>query len=146
MVKNDVAKNKVPALSDLFEWNTDGVHIRSARCNSCGTYFFPEYHEQHRPGCSRENVENVLLNKIGKLASYTIQYYMPPLPFKTEVDITPYKIGMVEFSEGIQVAGILVECEEADLVIGKPFETTTFSLYQNEKGSEMVTWAFKPCK
>ncbi len=42
----------VMALPDLFIEAEDGAHILSARCNSCGTYFFPRYHEQHRPGCS----------------------------------------------------------------------------------------------
>lgn len=64
---------KVPASSDLFTWAEDGVHLLSARCHSCGTYFFPMYHEQHRPGCSREEIEEVLLHNKEKLASYTIQ-------------------------------------------------------------------------
>jgi uncharacterized protein len=136
----------IPALPDLFTTVEDGVHIMSARCASCGTYFFPRYHEQHRPGCSREGVENVLLNREGKLASYTIQYYLPPLPFKTAHDITPYAIGLVEFPEGIQITGIVVDCAPEKLMIGLPVETTTLTLYQNEGGEDVVTWAFQPRK
>ena len=143
MDKKDSEKGKVPALPDLFEWSEDGVRIRSAKCNNCGTYFFPEYSEQHRPGCSREGVENVLLSKAGELASYTIMYYMPPPPFKTQEDITPYTIGMVEFPEGIQVCGIVVGCEPDELKVGAKVETTTFTLYQDEEGQDVVTWAFQ---
>jgi uncharacterized OB-fold protein len=49
------------------------------------------------PGCSREGVEDVLLPNKGKLASYTVQYYPCPPPFKTEKNIAPYGIGLVEF-------------------------------------------------
>jgi len=143
MDKKDSEKGKIPALEDLFTWSEDGVRLRSARCTSCGTYFFPEYHAQHRPGCSREGVENVLLSNVGKLASYTIQYYMCPPPFKTQEDITPYPIGLVEFPEGIQVAGIVVESELDTLKIGAAVETTTFTLYQDDEGQDIVTWAFR---
>ncbi len=136
-------KGKVPALPDLFDWEGDSVRIRSAKCNVCGTYFFPEYHAQHRPGCSRENVEKILLNNKGKLASYTIQHYMCPPPFKATGDITPYGLGLVEFPEGIQIAGIIVESDLDALKIGLDVETTTYTLYQDDDGNDVVTWAFR---
>jgi len=137
---------KVPALPDLFTWSEDGVHLMSARCGSCGAFFFPMYHEQHKPGCSRQGIEKVLLSKEGKLASYTIQYYMPPPPFKTDREITPYIVGLVEFPEGIQIAGIVVECKSDQLKIGMVMKTTTFKLYHDQGGEEIVTWAFQPAK
>ena len=143
MGKIDSESGKVPALPDLFTWTEDGVRIRSAKCNTCGTYFFPEYSEQHRPGCSREGVEKVLLSKAGKLASYTVMHYLPPLPFKIDRDITPYPIGLVEFPEGIQITGLMVGCEPDELKVGKEVETTTFTLYKDEEGQDVVTWAFR---
>ncbi|MCX5824415.1 MAG: OB-fold domain-containing protein [Deltaproteobacteria bacterium] len=134
----------IPALPDLFVWNEDQVQLMSAHCQSCDTYFFPAFHEQHRPGCSRQGVQKVLLNKNGILKSYTIQHYMPPLPFKTEGNITPYIIGLVEFPEGIQIAGIVKECPFHALKIGLSMEVVTFTLYRNEQGQEVVTWAFQP--
>ena len=71
---------------------------------------------------------------------------MPPQPFRTDREITPYVIGLVEFVEGIQVAGIVVDCALGDLKIGIPMETTTFTLYRDEEGRDVVTWAFKPRK
>jgi uncharacterized OB-fold protein len=146
MEENRTEGKKVPALPDLFTWSEDGVHLLSARCGSCGTFFFPRYHEQHRPGCSRQGIEKVLLSKGGKLSSYTIQYYMPPPPFKTDRDITPYVIGLVEFSEGIQIVGIVVGCTFNQLKTGMAMETTTFTLYRDEGGQDIVTWAFQPVK
>jgi uncharacterized OB-fold protein len=139
-------KGKMPELPDLFDWTQDGVRLQSAKCNSCGTYFFPASHHQHRPGCSREGVENVFLSKRGKLATYTVQYYMCPPPFKTTGDITPYGIGMVEFPEGISVTGIITETDLNTLKIGLNMETTTYTLYKDEAGNDVVTWAFKVVK
>lgn len=139
-------KVKKPALPDLFEILEDGAQIKSAKCNSCGTYFFPASHHQHRPGCSRQGVEDVLLNKKGKLASYTIQYYMCPPPFKTMGDITPYGIGLVNFPEGIAVAGLITDSDLNALKIGLDMETTTYTLYKDEEGNDIVTWAFRVIK
>jgi uncharacterized OB-fold protein len=139
-------KGKVPELPDLFDWTKDGVRLQSAKCNTCGTYFFPASHHQHRPGCSREGVENVFLSRRGKLATYTVQYYMCPPPFKTAGDITPYGIGMVEFPEGISVTGIITESDLNALKIGLDMETTTYTLYKDEKGNDVVTWAFRVVK
>ena len=139
-------KGKVPELQDLFDWTKDGVRLQSAKCNTCGTYFFPASHHQHRPGCSRQGVENVFLSRRGKLATYTVQYYMCPPPFKTTGDITPYGIGMVEFPEGISVTGIITETDLNTLKIGLNMETTTYTLYKDEAGNDVVTWAFKVVK
>jgi uncharacterized OB-fold protein len=136
-------KARIPAFPNLFDSEEDGVRLRSAKCNSCGTYFFPASHAQHRPGCSRENVEDVLLSKRGKLATYTIQHYMCPPPFKTSGDITPYGLGLVEFPEGISVAGIIVDSDLEALRIGLDVETTDFVLYQDDEGNDVVTWAFR---
>jgi uncharacterized OB-fold protein len=139
-------KGKIPELPDLFDWTKDGVRLQSAKCNSCGTYFFPASHLQHRPGCSRQGVENVFLSRRGKLATYTVQYYMCPPPFKTAGDITPYGIGMVEFPEGISVTGIITETDLNALKIGLDMETTTYALYKDAEGNDVVTWAFRVVK
>lgn len=139
--------NMVARIPNLVDWSTGEVRLMSAKCNSCGTYFFPKQHYQHRPGCSREGIEEVLLSNKGKLASYVIQHYMPPPPFKTEKNITPYGIGLVEFvDEKIQVAGIITETDLKSLEIGMEMETTLLRLFSNEEKQDVVTWAFKSVK
>ena len=139
--------NCVARIPNLVDWSTGEVRLMSARCNSCGTYFFPREHYQHRPGCSREGVEEVLLPSRGKLASFTIQYYPCPLPFKTEEKITPYGIGLVEFEqEKIQVAGIITETDLKSLQLGMAMETTTLTMFTNEEKQKVVTWAFRAVK
>lgn len=139
--------NKVARIPNLVDWSTGEVRLMSAKCNSCGTYFFPKEHYQHRPGCSREGVEDTLLPGRGKLASYTVQHYPCPPPFKTEQKITPYGIGLVEFEkENIQVTGIITETDLKSLELGMEMETTTLTMYINEEKQQVVTWAFRAVK
>jgi len=140
------AEGKVPALPDLFAWAEDGLRLQSAKCSSCDTYFFPAAHAQHRPGCSREGVKNTLLSNRGTLATYTIQHFMCPPPFKTLGDITPYGLAMVEFPEGISVAGLIVESDLETLQIGLEMETVSFAVGHDEEGNDEVTWAFRVVK
>ena len=144
MSADDTIRHTAPALPNLFTWTEEGPRLMSAVCISCHTYFFPAYHEQHRPGCSRSGIKNVLLNRVGTLVSYTIQHYMPPPPFRTQEDITPYVVGLIEFPEGIQISGIVVDCSPDAFKIGMSMETTTFTLYREDGGTDIVTWAFKP--
>ena len=136
-------QGKVADLPDLIAWAEDGLRLQSAQCKSCGTYFFPASHHQHRPGCSREGVENVLLGKRGKLATYSVQHYMCPPPFNTADDITPYGVAMVEFPEGISVAGLIMETDLNTLEIGLEMETIEYALRKDEEGADVCTWAFK---
>jgi uncharacterized OB-fold protein len=87
-----------------------------------------------------------LLGEKGILASYTVQHFNPPYPFKVEKDITPYIIAQVEFPEGIQIAGIMVECASHELKVGMAVETTVLKMYQNDEKHDVVTWAFRPAK
>lgn len=135
--------NRIPAFPDLFVWNEENAELICGQCPSCDTYFFPAFHQQHRPGCSREGVHDVRMSN-GILKSYTIQHYMPPPPFKTEKSIAPYAIGLVEFPGGIQIAGIVKECPFENLKIGLKMSVVTYTLYKNEKDQEVLTWAFRP--
>ena len=139
--------NMVARIPNLVDFSGDEVRLMSAKCNSCGTYFFPKEHYQHKPGCSREGVEDVLLPNKGKLASYIIQHYMPPPPFKVEKPITPYGIGLVEFeNEKIQVAGIITNTDLKSLELGMEMETVTLRLFSNDEKQDVVTWAFRAVK
>ncbi len=139
--------NMVARIPGLVDWSTDEVRLIGAKCKSCGTCFFPKGHYQHAPGCAREGNEDILFPNKGKLASYVIQHYMPPPPFKTEKKIVPYAIGLVEFEdEKIQIAGILKGVDLNNIELGTEMETTTLKLFSNDEKQDVVTWAFQPVK
>jgi len=70
--------NKVARIPNLVDWSTGEVRLMSSKCNACGTYFFPKEHYQHRPGCSREGVEDVLLPN--KASWRAIPFNIIPVP------------------------------------------------------------------
>lgn len=143
MVKTEI-DSKVPALPDLFAFDGKGVNLIGSRCSSCRTYFFPGYHEQHRPGCEKKEIKRISFERTGVLKSYTVQHYQAPPPFKTARSIAPYIIGLVEFNSEIQVAGIVTGCKAEQLSTGMKMSTTLFELYKDEDGKSVVTWAFEP--
>ena len=139
--------NMVARIPGLMDWSTGEVRLMSAKCNSCNTYFFPKQHYQHRPGCSREGVEDVLLPNKGKLASYVIMHYTPPPPFKFDKSIVPYGIALVEFEdERIQIAGIITDTDLKSLDLGMKMETTAIRMFSNEEKQDVVSWAFQAVK
>lgn len=133
-----------PALEDLVSIGSDGVNLIGAQCASCRTFFFPCYHEQHRPGCERKEVTKLLLDREGVLRSYTVQHYQAPPPFRTEGSIAPYVIGLVEFNDAIQIAGLVIGTDANQLSTGMRMSTSLFKLYKAEDGTAVVTWAFEP--
>jgi uncharacterized protein len=139
--------NKVARIPNLVDWSTGEVRLMSAKCNSCGHLFLSQRALSAPPRLLPAGVEDVLLPSRGKLASYTIQYYPCPAPFKTEQKITPYGIGLVEFAnEKIQVAGIITGTDLKSLELGMEMETTILEMFTNEEKQQVVTWAFRAVK
>lgn len=133
------AKKQVPVEEGLFTWSSGEPRLIGSRCKTCGTHSFPKSYSCPNPECDAKDVEEVLLSRRGKLASYTIQHYAPPLfrmePFK------PFAIGLVELPEGINVLGVLTTTEK--LKTGMGLEMVVEGLY-TEGDSEVVTWKFRP--
>jgi hypothetical protein len=132
-------KKQVPVEEGLFTWAPGEPRLIGSRCKTCGTYSFPKSYSCPNPDCDAKDVEEVLLSRRGKLASYTIQRYNPPL-FKME-PFRPFAIGLVELPEGINVLGILTSTE--NLRTGMNLEMVVEGLY-TEGENEVVTWKFRP--
>lgn len=132
-------KKQIPVEEGLFTWASGEPRLIASRCKSCGTHSFPKSYSCPNPDCDAKDVEEVLLSRRGKLASYTIERVGPPLfrmePFK------PFAIGLVELPEGIDVLGILTTTE--NLKIGIGMEMVVEGLY-TEGENEVVTWKFRP--
>lgn len=136
-------KHQIPVVDQLFVWSDEGANLIGSRCSSCSSYFFPKSLTCRNPNCEEKKVEEVTLSRRGKLYSYTIQEYPPPLPFKME-PFTPFGIGLVELPEGIRVLGMLTGCRLDGVKVGISVELVIERLCQNEQGDEVVTYKFKP--
>ena len=96
---------------------TQGVLLGS-HCRSCGVYIFgPAVFCQ---ACTSRDLEPVDLASRGTLFSYTV-VRVPPPGWPGPV---PYILGQVELPEGPQVLAQVVDCEEAQLMIGMNVELT----------------------
>jgi uncharacterized OB-fold protein len=137
--------NKIPVAEGIFTINEKGVSLIGTRCISCGNHYFPQAISCKNPRCNEKRVEKVLLSKRGKLYSYTIQYYLPPPPFRMESK-GPYAIGLIELPEGIRVMGMLTGLDFEEIKIGMEMELTLERLYVDEKGNEVVTYKFRPSR
>lgn len=135
-------KKKVPIVEGLFTWPSDDPRLIASRCKKCGTLAFPKAPFCSNPDCEkvRENIEEILLSKRGKIWSWTVQRYPPPAPFKYE-PFNPFAIGMIDLPEGLRVYGIITTTE--NLRIGMEVEMVIGKLYEDEE-NEYITWMWKP--
>jgi enoyl-CoA hydratase len=138
-VQTSKEKKQVPVEAGLFTWPSGEPRLIGSRCKSCGTHSFPKSYSCPNPDCDAKDVEEVLLSRRGKLASYTIQRYSPP-GFKME-PFRPFAIGLVELPEGINVLGMLTTIE--NLKTGMDLEMMVEGLY-TEGENEVMTWKFRP--
>ena len=135
---------QIPITEGFFTWPADEPRLIGGRCKSCGRYFFPKAYPLHKIGCHKQEIEEVLLNKRGKLRSHTWQYYEPPPPYKGPSPFVPYGIAMVELPEGLNVVGIMTGCSRENLKMGMDVELVVEALYRDKRGNEYLTWKFRP--
>ena len=148
MATPDATKKQIPVDSELFSWPSDDPRLIAARCKSCGYCSFPKIFICGNPDCKDKRMEDILLSKTGVLRSWTTQYYPPPEPFMADKPYTPYALGLLEFPEGIQVAGIITGYTDTDkeLSIGIKMEVISDRIYTAENGDEIIGWKFRPVK
>ena len=133
---------KRPIGEGLLNWPSDEPQLIAGRCRNCGSIFFPAKPAFHHPDCKGREVEETLLSRHGKLISYTIHHYQPPLPFRME-PFQPYAIGVAELPEKLQVVGMLCGLPNEELEVGQSVELVTERLYDDDDGNEVHTWKWK---
>lgn len=139
---SNTGKKRVPIIEGLFTWPSDEPRLIAGRCKKCGTLSFPKAPFCSNPDCEKvkENVEEITLNKNGKLWSWTVTHYPPPAPFKYE-PFKPFAIGMVDLPEGLRVYGMITTSE--NLKVDLDVELIVDKLYEDEQ-NEYMTWMWKP--
>lgn len=91
----------------LFTDTADGPRLVLSRCAACGTLAFPPSASCRNPDCAGDETHEALVGPEGRVWSYTIQHYAPPPPFVAADPFRPYAIALVEFPEGIRIAGMV---------------------------------------
>jgi len=138
-------KKQIPCLEGWFTMPPEEPQLIGTKCNSCGDYFFPRVDSCRNPHCSKiKPVEDVLLSRKGKLHSFTVNHYPPPIFHKPD-PFVPYSLGLIELPEGIRVTSIIgEEYDQDNLKVGMDMEMTIDKLYEDKDGNEVVSWRFLP--
>jgi uncharacterized OB-fold protein len=136
-------KQKVIA-EGLFTVSGGKTSLIVTHCKSCGDYFFPKTFTCHNPKCKKKEIEEVLLGGKGKVTSYTVQCYPPPPPYIAGENFQPIPIVAVEYPEGINIIGMVDDCDPKDLKVGMEMELITGVLYMNKAQEQIIAWKFRP--
>ena len=134
----------VPAIEGLFAETAQGPRLLGSKCVSCGTPYFPKSAVCHNPDCRESRMEDASFGPRGKLWSCAIQNYPPPPPAKFNEPYSPYAIGMIDLSEGLRVLGRVSTDSPEDLQVGSDVELVLEELCQDEDGTQVITWKFRP--
>ncbi len=134
-----------PISEGLFTWPSDNPALLCARCQNCGRAAFP-FQDSCAACCSTDMVLEELPRR-GTLWTYTVQRFMPKSPYnsgETQETFQPYGVGYVELPGGVRVEGRLTENDPAKLEIGMEMEVVFYPYRQDEDGTDLISFAFRP--
>jgi uncharacterized OB-fold protein len=133
-------KKRVPVREGL--WTSDEKpQLIGSQCTHCGEVFFPKRENWLCSNCQCLNLKEIKLSPKGKIYSYTVVMQRPPVYYRAEV---PYAIGFVELPEGIRVETLFTGCNFEDLRVGMDVEILIDKLHEEEDGTEVYCYKFKP--
>jgi uncharacterized protein len=129
----------------LFNWPASDPALSGSRCCDCGSYAFPVNPSCRH--CGSTDVEVVALPRRGKLWAWTIQRFMPKMPYRsseTEATFKPFGIGYVELPGTLRVETRLTENDPQKLHIGAEMELVIYTHRVDEDGTAVMNYAFRP--
>jgi len=108
--------------------------VMTTQCKHCGRKFFPP--RQDCPYCLSSDVEWFEIKSKGKLLTYTTVNYGPS-GFE---DVSPYTLGIVEFSEGVRVlARISKKIAPKDIKVGMELKVVPVKLSDEKLSYDFET-------
>ena len=134
--------DRVPVAKGVFTWPADEPRLIGSRCAACVIVTFPV--QDSCPRCAATEMAEHLLPRRGRLWAWTTQEFPPPSPpyaGPTGAAFVPYGVGYVDLGE-VRVETRLTKTE--GLRIGMDMELVLVPFRTDEKGNEVVTFAFRP--
>lgn len=124
----------------LFD-GADPPRLVGARCSECATVVFPR--QGSCPKCSDGTMSAHALPVSGRVWTWTLQAFPPKPPYRPPAGgYQPYHVGYVDLGEVLVEARL--EVSRPEIRIGLPVRLTTVPAYQEEDGTEVLTFAFRP--
>ncbi|MBM3141506.1 MAG: Zn-ribbon domain-containing OB-fold protein [Chloroflexi bacterium] len=133
-------KKRLPIKEGLFKppGNGDEGYLVGSRCKACGVYFHPK--RVVCANCYGEDLEEVALSRRGKITTYTIARTSYPMTPVT----APFITAQVELPEKIRVLSLMTGVDLDKVKIGMEVELCFWKTGEDEKGNEVVAYAFRP--
>jgi uncharacterized OB-fold protein len=134
-----------PIADDLFTWPSKDPRLLGGKCQDCGTVTFPR--QRGCPRCSSQTINSIELSPRGTLWTFTTQEYEVKEPYRgvgPDGVFEPFGLGYVELAENVKVEARLTEADPAKLRIGMPVELVLVPIFQDDDGTEVLTYAFAP--
>jgi uncharacterized OB-fold protein len=136
---------RVPVAERLFTWPSDDPQLIGSRCSACGIVTFPS--QDSCPRCASVDMHEQLLARRGRLWAWTTQHFPPPSPpytGPTGEAFVPFGIGYIELPGEVKVEARLTEADPERLAAGMDMELVVVPFTTDDKGNEVVTFAFRP--
>jgi len=108
----------------------------AAQCTACDRVCFPP--RLICPSCQGRDFKKIILNRRGKLLTYTV-IRIPPPQFKAEA---PYALGIVELEGGGKLTTQIVDCNFEDLAIGMELNLE-FRRVQEDGEAGVIAYGYK---
>ena len=119
--------------------DSDTPRLIGSKCMSCGEVFIPKgsicLH------CQSFHVEEILVGPRGQLYSFTNVNHAVPEGYRGPI---PYGVGLIAFPEGAMMVSYLTESDPEKLEVGMEMEMIVDKLFNDEDGSEIIGFKFKP--
>ena len=127
----------------LFTWPSDEPRLIGGRCRSCGAVAFPRPPTCAR--CTSTEIDERLLAPRGTLWSWTVQRFQPKEPYIGPEPFEPYGVGYIDLDGEVLVEARLTTADADELEIGQPMEVVVVPFTTQADGTDVVTFAFRPC-
>jgi len=134
----------VPFAADVFTWPAEKPQLIGSRCADCRAVTFPA--QASCPRCGALAMERHLLQRRGRLVTWTTQGFLPKEPYaggETAATFRPFGVGLVELGGEVRVEGRLTEADPARLQFDAEVELVVVP-FRTDGDTEVVTFAFRP--
>lgn len=133
-----------PIAPGLFSWPADRPQLLGSRCRDCRIVAFPA--QASCQACGSDQVEIEALPDRGTLWTWTIQRFMPKVPYdrgESAESFVPYGVGYIELPGAVRVESRLTENDPDKLQIGMQMQLV-FEQYKTAAGKDVIGFAFSP--
>lgn len=138
-----MSSTQIPIHPGLFTWPAEQPQLIGSRCLDNEVVTFPA--QKNCPLSGSLNVEEVLLSRRGTLWTWTVQGFVPPLPYTGPRDgFQAFGVGYIELPEGLRVETRLTVNDPGSLRIGMAMELVIVPFDTDKDGRTRMTFAFQP--